>query len=71
MEFAWLDIFGGKWFLLNGNFKYSARSWEDEEIALAELREEGWTIAVPHRKRLPVRKPRRRICGYAMMRTIH
>jgi hypothetical protein len=71
MEFAWLDLFGRKWFLLNGNFNYTARSWTDEEVALAQLREEGWTIAGPHRKRLSMMKPQDRNRGYAMMRTVH
>ncbi len=71
MEFAWLDVFGGRWLLLNENLKYPARSWADENAALAELIEEGWTITGPHRKRLSLIKPKQRGRGYAIMRTIH
>jgi hypothetical protein len=70
MQFAWLDLFGGRWLLLDGNLKYPARSWANEEAALAELKEEGWTISAPRRKRLRKNSNRRRY-GYAMMRTIH
>jgi hypothetical protein len=70
-QFAWLELFGGNWLLLNDNSKYPARSWVDKYAALAELEEEGWTIAGPFRKRLSMTKPRHRSCGYAMMRTVH
>ena len=75
MQFAWLDLFGGKWILLDGNFKYPARSWPDENLALAQLREEGWTIAGPYRNRHSIRlatnDPGRKYRGYAMKRTVH
>ena len=71
MQFAWLDVFGGRWLLLDSNLKYPARSWADEGVALAELREEGWTIK-PHLKRFPKRmRSSRRSYGYAMMRAVH
>jgi len=71
MQFAWLDLFGGRWLLLDGNLKYPARSWLDEEVALTQLKEEGWTISGPHRERLSRQKSRRRSYGYAMKRTVH
>jgi len=71
MQFAWLDLFGGRWLLLNEDLQYPARSWADEEVAIAQLREEGWKIAGPYRKRLSMTKPRRRSRGYAMMRVVH
>ena len=45
MQFGWLDLFGERWLLLTGNLKYPVRSWVDKKSALAELREEGWTIS--------------------------
>ena len=75
MQFAWLDLFGGKWILLDGNFKYPARSWSDENAALAQLKEEGWIISRSFRKRLSkhisMDNSRQKSRGYAMMRTIH
>jgi hypothetical protein len=71
MEFAWLDLFGGRWLLLNGDLQYPARSWADEDAALAQLEEEGWIITGPHRKQLSMIKQRRRSRGYAMTRTVH
>ncbi len=71
MQFAWLDLFGGRWLLLNGNLKYPARSWKDEKTALEELREEGWTITGPQRKYFRGKKSSRKNYGYAMMRTVH
>jgi hypothetical protein len=73
-QFAWLDLFGGRWLLLNGSHKYPARSWDDEEMALADLIDEGWTIIESSPKRRSRRlssKSRRRSRGYAMTRTIH
>lgn len=67
MQFAWLDLFGGRWLLLDANLKYPARSWVDKAVALAELQEEGWKIK-PVRKR---RNARQETVGYAMMRTVH
>jgi hypothetical protein len=70
-QFAWLDLFGGKWLFLNGNLKYPARSWTDENVALAELQEEGWLIVGQRRRRRSMNNPRQRSYGYAMTRTIH
>jgi len=67
MQFAWLDHYGERWLLLNGNLRYPARSWTDKNAALAELRQEGWTMK-PLVKR---RSLKSRIFGYAMMRTVH
>ena len=69
-QFAWLELVEDTWLLLNNNFKYPARTWMDRNVALAELREEGWTVK-PHRKRRAVTDPKQKIRGYAMMRTIH
>lgn len=66
MQFAWLDLFGGRWLLLDGNLKYPARSWSNEEAALAQLREEGWTVKPVRRRR-----SQKKSCGYAAMRTVH
>ncbi len=69
-QFAWLDRFGEKWLLLDGNVKYPARSWATRKMALAELKEEGWTIQ-PLMKPVPRGMRRRSARGYAMVRTIH
>jgi len=63
MQFAWLERFEGTWLLLNHSDRYPARTWMDRDVALSELRGEGWMIK-PHRKRQKLR-------GYAMMRTVH
>jgi len=68
MQYGWLDLLGGRWLLLTGNLNVPARSWTDKEIALAQLTEEGWTIAATHPKR---RFTRHRTFGYVMRRTIH
>jgi hypothetical protein len=71
-EYAWLDLYGGIWLLLTGKTDEKARKWVDKNVALAELREEGWTITGPHPKRLSIKQdPRKRIYGYAMTRTVH
>ena len=70
-QFAWLDLFAGRWLLLNGDLKYPARSWANEKAALADLREEGWTITGPHRKRPLKNNSRSRSYGYAMKRILH
>jgi hypothetical protein len=68
MQFAWLDLLGGRWLFLNGNLKYPARSWADVDAALSELEEEGWKVAGRVRKR---RSRRTGQGGYAMVRTVH
>jgi hypothetical protein len=70
-QFAWLDFFEGRWLLLNGNIRYPARSWSNEDTALAVLRDEGWTIAGPLGKRAPKKRSKRTSYGYALMRTVH
>jgi hypothetical protein len=70
MQFAWLDLFGGRWLLLDANFKYPARSWVNKDVAIAELEKEGWTIK-PVRKRRSLVNARQKTVGYAMMRTVH
>jgi hypothetical protein len=71
MQFGWLDLFGERWLLLTGNFKYPVRSWVDKKAALAELREEGWTIAGHPSKRRFSKDLAQGTPGYVMVRTIH
>jgi len=71
MQYGWLDLFGGRWLLLTGNLNLPARSWMDKKIALAELTEEGWTIAGPPPKRRSAKNLGQRTYGYVMTRTIH
>jgi hypothetical protein len=65
-QYAWLDFYGGIWHLITDKPKERVRKWVNREAALAELREEGWTIEGPHPKR-----PRGRFYGYGLMRTVH
>jgi hypothetical protein len=47
------------------------RKWVDKNIALAELREEGWTITGPYPKQFPTKKkPRERFYGYGLSRVV-
>jgi hypothetical protein len=71
MQYGWLDLFGERWLLLTGNLKYPARSWVDQKAALAELREEGWTIADHPSRRRFTEYSARRSRGYVMVRTLH
>ena len=75
MQYAWLNLFGGKWVLLDGNLKHPARSWPDENLALAQLKEEGWTISGSHQKHpsnlTSMNRPKRKSRGYTMTRTVH
>jgi hypothetical protein len=71
-QYAWLDFYEGRWLLLAGNLRDPVRSWVDKDVALAQLKEEGWKITGPHPKRLSVKQnSRQRIYGYAMMRIVH
>lgn len=71
MQFGWLDLFGERWLLLTGNFSYPVRSWVDRKAALAELQEEGWTIAGHPSKRRVSKDTVESTPGYVMVRTIH
>lgn len=57
--------------LLTGDLRDPVRSWVDEEIALARMKEEVWTLTGPHPRWLPLIKSRQRGRGYAMMRVVH
>jgi hypothetical protein len=51
--------------------KDPVRSWVDRDAALAQLKDEGWTITGLHPNRLPMKQDsRQRICGCATMRTV-
>jgi hypothetical protein len=71
MQYGWLDLFGEKWLLLTRNFGYPLRSWTDRSVALAELREEGWTVSVRPPRRRRTMSSGQRTYGYVMTRTIH
>ncbi len=71
-QYAWLDLYGGMWLLLTGKPNEPVRRWADKDSALAELREEGWTITGPPPKRFLIKQdPRQRIYGYGLTRTVH
>ena len=70
-QYAWLDLHGGVWLLVTANPNEPSRRRTDEDAALAELKEEGWTITGPHPKRLLIKQhPRQRLCGYELTRTV-
>ena len=50
-RYAWLEHEGGTWHFLTDLFAdagNSTRRWPDKTLALAELREEGWTVVSPY-----------------------
>jgi hypothetical protein len=66
LQYAWLELNRGMWCLFTDKLKEPVRKWVNCETALAELREEGWTITGPYPK-----KPRQRFYGYGLMRTVY
>ena len=46
MQYAWLENERGTWSLFSEELKNEKRTWEDESLALQELQEEGWIVAV-------------------------
>ena len=65
-QYAWLDFHGGIWLLLTGNVRDPVQTWVGRDVALSQLKEEGWKITGPHPKRLSVKQvSRQRIYGYA------
>ena len=65
-QYAWLELDRGMWRLFTDKPEEPVRKWVNRETALAELREEGWTIDGPHPKR-----PRKRFYGYGLRRMVH
>lgn len=74
-RYAWLELDKGMWHLLthlDAEAAESTRRWADEQRALEELMEEGWTIVRPYPDRLPRwRGEQERLCGYGLTRTVH
>ena len=65
-QYARLELDRGMWHLFTDRRKKPVRRWVNREIALAELRDEGWTVTGPYPK-----KARERFYGYALMRAVH
>jgi hypothetical protein len=74
-QYAWLELDKGMWCLLTdikNDPNESMRRWADKNAAIAELKDEGWTITGPYTKRCGGKQhPERRFHGYGLMRTIH
>jgi len=74
-KYAWLEHDDGMWHFLTNLYSdpmESSRKWCDEQLALDELMEEGWTVVRPYPKKLPMPQQfGNSECGYGLMRTIH
>jgi hypothetical protein len=73
-RYAWLEHDGGLWHFLTDLFadpRDSNRRWSDQQRALDELLEEGWTVIRPYPGRPATKQtPQDKIHGYGLMRTI-
>ncbi len=74
-RYAWLEFESGMWHLLthlDAEAAESTRKWSDEQRALEELMEEGWTIVSPYPNRLSTwRESAEQLFGYGLTRTVH
>ena len=66
MQYAWLECNKGFWCLFSEKLKEERRKWEDEDLALKELQEEGWRIAA-----LYSIEHQQRFRAYGLNRSIH
>ena len=66
MQYAWLECDKGFWCLFSEKLREEQRRWEDEDLALKELQEEGWRIAA-----LYLTERRTRFRAYGLNRSIH
>jgi hypothetical protein len=74
-RYAWLEHEDGKWHFLTSLYadpEESTRRWSDEQHALDELMDEGWTVVRPYpEKPLTGRQSGNCLFGYGLVRTIH
>lgn len=74
-RYAWLELDKGMWHLLthlDADAGESTRQWTDEQRALEDLTEEGWTIVRPYPEMLPIWQDQgERLVGYGLTRTLH
>jgi hypothetical protein len=71
-QIAWLDFFGGRWHLVTGNAHNDHRKWTSREMALSDLKAEGWVFDGPHGKPPTIKHdPNRHFYGYELRRTVH
>jgi hypothetical protein len=74
-RYAWLEHEDGMWHFLTSLFadpSESTRRWSDQQCALDELINEGWTIIRPYPEPLSAnRNSESCLCGYGLVRTIH
>lgn len=66
MQYAWLDCDEGTWILMTNIPNDSVRQWIDKDLALKELRDEGWIISGPYPD-----VPSDVFYGYALNRMVH
>ena len=66
MQYAWLDYDEGACILITNISNDKTRKWTDEDPALKELREEGWTISGPYPD-----EPSEVFYGYVLNRVVN
>jgi hypothetical protein len=71
-QYARLDFRGGCWHLVTSNIHYPDRKWANRDLALSDLKAEGWIIDGPHGKRSTIKHDAdRHFYGYGLRRTVH
>ena len=66
VQYAWLENDKGYWCLFSEKLKKENRKWSNEDLALKELQEEGWIVAV-----LYLMKHRKKFRAYGLSRLVH
>ena len=74
-QFAWLELHKGRWYLLTDIQREAVsarRKWTDQNAAISELMEEGWTISGFYPNELSKQlNLGDKYQGYLLIRTIH
>ena len=66
MQYAWLERDRGLWRLFSKMIKEEKRRWDNEDLALKELQEEGWSVSA-----LYLLKHESRFHAYGLNRRVH
>ncbi len=71
-QYGWLNFHGGCWHLITGNSKDPDRKWINRDLALSDLRAEGWVIDGPGGREPTIKHDAgRHLYGYGLRRTVH
>jgi hypothetical protein len=71
-QYTRLDFHGGCWHLITGNIHDPYRKWVNRDLALLNLKAEGWIIDAPHGKRPTIKHDAdRHFYGYGLRRMVH